>query len=98
MKKLSILDSVKSIGKVVELYGWVSTIRDHKKIVFVDLKDKTGVVQLVGSDKLADVGVGSVIKISGKVKERPLVLCSERGKRSRARLICCANQAGSPPF
>jgi len=78
MKKLSILDSVKSIGKVVELYGWVSTIRDHKNIVFVDLKDKTGVVQLVGSDKLADVGVGSVIKISGKVKERPEHLVNEK--------------------
>ena len=37
----------KEVGKTVELCGWVSVRRDHGKIIFIDLRDRSGVAQVV---------------------------------------------------
>lgn len=66
-------------GKEVVLAGWVSARRDHGKLIFLDLKDIQGVVQLVISgksskevcDKAQNIRDGWVILISGKVQKRP---------------------------
>lgn len=57
------------VGKTVELAGWVKTIRDHGGIVFIDLRDKTGVVQLKTTDArlLSLLTRESVISVKGKV-------------------------------
>jgi len=60
------------VGESVLLKGWVNTRRDHGKIVFIDLRDRTGLVQIVSSPELAE-GLHSedVIYMTGKVLARP---------------------------
>jgi aspartyl-tRNA synthetase len=67
-----------SKGKSVTLCGWVNKRRDHGKLIFVDLRDFSGLVQLVfdpakdkNSYKAAkDIRNEYVIKIKGKVRMR----------------------------
>lgn len=49
--------------------GWVDTVRDHGKITFVDIRDRTGIVQCVGSE-LPKVSQESVVEIEGEVVKR----------------------------
>lgn len=71
MKKLYIEETPGKVGQVVELYGWVDTKRDHKKIVFIDLRDRTGTVQVVGGEEFKTLSEEDVIYIKGLVKARP---------------------------
>lgn len=65
-----VLETAKMAGKKVKIAGWVDSIRDHGKITFIDLRDRTGIVQCVGGD-LPRVSQESVIEITGEVKNRP---------------------------
>ena len=59
------------IGKDVRLSGWISTIRNHGGIVFVDLTDFYGVTQVVVTDEqIRDFGKETVILVRGKVLKR----------------------------
>src|SRR3990172_3811299 len=65
-------------GESVELTGWVTTRRDHGKLIFIDLRDRSGIVQVVFLPKpeelrrLADkLRQEWVIKLIGKVSQRP---------------------------
>lgn len=49
---------------------WVDSIRDHGKITFIDLRDRSGIVQCVGKN-LPKVSPESVIEVIGKVSKRP---------------------------
>jgi len=70
MDRTLVSDTLKTVGKDVKLNGWVDTIRDHGKVTFIDLRDRTGLVQCVGS-KLPKVTSESVVEIIGKVANRP---------------------------
>ena len=71
MKTLYVKQTVDKIGEVVELYGWVDTKRDHKKIVFIDLRDCTGIVQVVGGEEFKILSSEDVVCVKGVVKKRP---------------------------
>lgn len=70
MERLLIKDTLKKIGENVLISGWVNTVRDHGKITFLDLRDRSGLVQCVGNivDKVAPE---YVVEIVGKVVKRP---------------------------
>ena len=63
----------------VLLKGWVKTRRDHGKLIFIDLRDRSGIIQLVVTPKISEevykkateITTESVIEIEGTVKERP---------------------------
>ena len=63
-------ETVKKVGEKVTLQGWVETIRDHGKITFLDLRDRSWKVQCVGRN-LAKVTAECVVSISGMVAARP---------------------------
>ncbi len=70
-QRITILGSVAHIGEVITLEGWVDTKRDHGKLTFIDLRDRTGTVQCVGYQKMGELTTESVISITGLVKARP---------------------------
>ncbi|MEI6533373.1 MAG: amino acid--tRNA ligase-related protein [Candidatus Roizmanbacteria bacterium] len=80
MKKYFIEEVVKMVGETVDLYGWVDTKRDHKKIVFIDLRDRSGTVQIIGGEELKSLSPEDVVHITGIVKERPEKLINPKMK------------------
>lgn len=69
MERTLTAETVKKVGKKIKLQGWVNSIRDHGKITFVDLRDRSGIVQCVGSG-LSKLTPESVIEIIGSVVKR----------------------------
>lgn len=77
MKTLNNTDiSIKDIDKEVTLYGWVQKKRNLGGVLFIDLRDRSGLIQLVLNDdneffqKAETLKNESVIKVSGTVRER----------------------------
>ncbi|MBR3684615.1 MAG: aspartate--tRNA ligase [Lachnospiraceae bacterium] len=60
------------VGKTVQLAGWVDVVRDHGGVIFIDLRDYTGVTQVVVHDEalLKNVNRETVISVSGIVNKR----------------------------
>ena len=71
MERTLAKETVKKVGEKVLLKGWVQARRDHGKLVFIDLRDRSGVVQVVGGEELGSVGTEDVIEVEGEVKQRP---------------------------
>lgn len=72
MERTLIGETPEKIGQPVFLKGWVNTRRDHGKIVFLDLRDRSGVVQVVmTAEQAGKIHSEDVVYITGKVKARP---------------------------
>lgn len=71
MTRTLVLDTVAKVGETVQLQGWVETKRDHGKITFIDLRDRSGVVQCVGFKMMGELTMESVVSLTGLVKARP---------------------------
>jgi aspartyl-tRNA synthetase len=64
------------VGRELELYGWVARRRDHGGLIFIDLRDRWGAVQVVfksGQTRAvaADLRLEFVVRITGMVSRRP---------------------------
>ncbi|MEG4516101.1 MULTISPECIES: aspartate--tRNA ligase [unclassified Microcoleus] len=67
------------IGETVTLYGWVDRRRDHGGVIFLDVRDRSGIVQIVSDpERTPDSYHGAealrseyVLKITGRVSSRP---------------------------
>ncbi len=88
MKKPFIEDIAGKVGEVVTVYGWAHRIRDHKKVVFIDLRDRSGDVQIVGDSSLATVSPEDVLMIKGLVKERPAHMVNDKSKTGTIEIEC----------
>ena len=72
--------TLNDIDKEVTLSGWVDTIRDHGGILFLDLRDESGIMQLVSEDDkmFKHLTKESVIKIKGIVRKRNEEMINEK--------------------
>ena len=64
--------TISDLEKEVVISGFVSSIRDHGGVKFIDLKDNYGITQIVVHDETVLKGISkeSVIKVEGKVIKR----------------------------
>lgn len=71
--------TVNDIGKEVSLCGWVNARRDHGKLIFIDIRDRSGLAQVVfvpkeaplAYERAAQLRSEFVIRLKGKVNPRP---------------------------
>ena len=73
-----IKDTINKVGEEVLLKGWVHTRRDMGKIIFIDLRDSSGLIQVVFASKDPELVAEAnklrsefVLAITGEVKARP---------------------------
>lgn len=71
MERTLALETINHIGEVVTLKGWIANRRDHGKVQFFDLRDRSGIIQVVAVGKDIAVSVEDVVEIHGLVKKRP---------------------------
>ncbi len=103
-----VIESKDLVGKEVELFGWVANRRDHGKLIFIDLRDKSGVVQVVFTPDQKDYGLAGrlrsewVVRIRGKVKERPAEMVNPDIVTGKVEIepseLEVLNEATTPPF
>ncbi|TVR50146.1 MAG: aspartate--tRNA ligase [Puniceicoccaceae bacterium] len=98
------------VGRKVSLLGWVDSIRDHGGILFVDLRDREGITQLLfdptgnpgPAEKAAALKPESVIEIEGEVVARPAETVNRNLGTGAIEVDCTAlvihNLAETPPF
>ncbi len=97
------------VATEVEICGWVHRRRDHGGVIFLDLRDRTGIVQVVydpdteESFKTADkVRNEFVLRVTGKVRPRPEGSANPDMATGEIEVLGATleilNQAATPPF
>ncbi len=77
------------IGQTVQLAGWVDVVRDHGGVIFVDIRDYTGVTQVVIHNEalLEHVNRETVISVTGKVEKRDPETVNEKIETGNVELV-----------
>ncbi|HLP43857.1 MAG TPA: aspartate--tRNA ligase [Candidatus Nanoarchaeia archaeon] len=98
-----------SVGKEVTIKGWVDIRRDHGKLIFIDLRDHTGKVQMVALPNHKEAHEISstlrnewVVEVTGKVNARPERMVKKEEHNGAVELemlsVVVLNAAETPPF
>lgn len=109
MERTLIIETTKKIEKLVLLNGWVDVRRDHGKIIFIDLRDRSGVCQVVFLPQNSEAHkiAGTlrpewVVEIHGIVSKRPEKMVNPNLKTGiieiEAKEIKILNESKTPPF
>ncbi|MDP3881089.1 MAG: amino acid--tRNA ligase-related protein [bacterium] len=83
MERTLIKETPERIGEKVELFGWVDSRRDHGKLIFFDIRDRSGIVQAVVTPKSAAYEEANklrdewVIRVVAEIKARPEKMINE---------------------
>lgn len=102
--------SAEQVGQEVVLCGWVERRRDHGGLIFIDLRDRSGVVQIVASPdhnmesfhKAEDVRNEFVLCVRGKITERDVDAVNPNLPTGQFEMYCeelrVLNSSKTPPF
>ncbi len=101
MERTLITETLTKVGQEVTLAGWVTTVRDHGKITFLDLRDRSGMVQCVGQE-LPKVSPECVVEVVGEVAQRPEKLVNKAiktgGIEIKVAKLTVVSKAAELPF
>jgi aspartyl-tRNA synthetase len=97
------------VGQTVTVAGWVDTRRDHGGVAFLDLRDRSGVVQVVADPEQSDALEAAhrlrsewVILVTGQVRARPEGMVNPKLDTGAVELAATSievlSQADTPPF
>jgi len=97
------------IGATVSVAGWVHRRRDHGGVIFVDLRDREGLVQIVCNPDAGEVFAVAeklrhefVVRVTGSVRERPVGTVNAQLASGRIEIVATAvellNRADPLPF
>src|SRR5580692_7146853 len=82
-------------GQVVTVAGWAHRRRDHGGVIFVDLRDREGLLQIVFDPDKADTFAAAervrnefVLKVTGLVRERPPGTANAHLKSGQVEVLC----------
>ena len=101
--------SLEHLDKEVTLYGWVHRRRDHGGVIFIDLRDREGLAQVVcDPDREETFAIAErirneyCIRISGKVRRRPSGTENDGLRSGQVEVLChqieILNASVTPPF
>lgn len=108
MKRILVKETIEKVGEKVKVSGWVNVRRDHGKIVFIDLRDMSGLLQVVfvpGSkayEKISEVRPEWVISLEGEIHSRPEKMVNSDMITGTVEMeaidLEVLNKAKTPPF
>jgi aspartyl-tRNA synthetase len=99
-----------AVGKEMTLVGWVHSRRDHGGVIFVDLRDRSGICQIVfrpevdpaGHEKAKQIRSEDVIAVRGTLAKRSPETINEDLATGEVELVChelrLLNASAVPPF
>ena len=97
------------LGETVSLCGWVNRRRDHGGVIFIDLRDREGYVQVVcDPDRAAQFAIAEdlrnefCVQVKGLVRARPEGTVNDTLKSGKIEVLCheikVLNPSVTPPF
>jgi aspartyl-tRNA synthetase len=97
------------VGQTVSVCGWVHRRRDHGGVIFIDLRDREGLLQCVFDPDAKDIFAGAeklrsefVVRIEGKVRPRPAGTENTGLKTGKVEILArgleVLNKSETPPF
>src|SRR5215470_12523877 len=97
------------LGKSVTLFGWAHRRRDHGGVIFIDLRDREGLVQVVCDPDRAETFATAdrvrneyVLKVTGTVRRRPEGTVNTALRSGEIEVLAheleILNPAATPPF
>jgi aspartyl-tRNA synthetase len=97
------------LGKTVTLYGWAHRRRDHGGVIFIDLRDREGLVQVVSDPDRRETFAAAdrvrnefVLRVTGVVRRRPEGTVNPNLKSGEIEVLAheleILNPAATPPF
>lgn len=100
----------KDVGSTVVLMGWVQTTRDHGGLIFIDLRDREGITQVVFNPEIHEESHKKahllrseyVVAVKGKVRKRPEGMANPNIVTGEIEVVAddlrILNSAKTPPF
>ena len=94
MPRTLVKESAEKIGEKIRINGWIGARRDHGKIIFIDLKDISGALQVVFIPKdkelykmAESLGLEFAVSIEGQINQRPEKMVNDKISTGKVEML-----------